>query len=193
MDYIRAFISIELPDNVRSDLQKLQEDFKRSFPRFRWVSVNSVHLTLKFLGNVAPDQIEPIKKDLGKIAEEHPAFRLSLKDTGLFPNMRRPRVVWVGLGENIDALSQVQKHIDSALTPLGFPPEKRDFTPHLTLARVPEGMRPDELEEFGKQWTAVKFAGGRYFEAKGINLMKSTLKPTGAVYDVLASFPLRSI
>mgnify|MGYP001600779066 CR=1 FL=1 len=133
-----------------------------------------------------------IRKELQKIAEEQSAFRLSLKETGLFPDMRRPRVVWVGLGDDIKALSQLQSHIDSALTPVGFVSEKRDFTPHLTLARIPEGLKPPELEDFGKQWAAVQINTNLNFMATSVNLMKSTLRSAGAIYDVLASFQLKS-
>lgn len=192
MDYIRSFISIELPENIRAGLQNIQEDFRKSFPQCRWVSVTSIHLTLKFLGNIAENQLDPIKKELQRIADKQTAFRLSLKDTGLFPNIRRPGVVWVGLGDDIETLVQLQEHIDSALTPLGFIPEKRKFTPHLTLARIPEGLKPAELEDFGKQWTSAKIKPGFNFAANSVNLMKSTLKPTGAIYDILAVFPLGS-
>lgn len=193
MEYVRSFIAIDLPENIRSEMRQLQEDFKESFPRFKWVSVTSIHLTLKFLGNVANNKLDPIRKELQRIAEEQPSFRLSLKETGLFPDIRRPRVVWVGLGDDIESLSQLQGRIDSALTPIGFVPEKRAFTPHLTLARIPEGLKPVELEEFGKQWTAAEIKSSPYFIVKAANLMKSTLKPTGAVYDVLASFQLKSL
>lgn len=192
MEYIRSFISIDLPGNIRSELQKLQEDFRKSFPGFKWVSITSIHLTLKFLGNVGDNQIDSVKNELQKISAQQAAFRLSLKETGLFPNIKRPRVVWAGLGDDIEVLSQLQKRIDSALTPLGFIPEKRNFTPHLTLARIPEVPKPAELEEFGKQWTATRITGGTYFVVKAVNLMKSTLRPTGAIYDVLAAFPLKS-
>jgi len=193
VEYVRSFIAIDLPENIKSEIRQLQEDFRKSFPRFKWVLITSIHLTLKFLGNVADNQLDPIRKELQKIAEEQPAFRLSLKETGLFPDMRRPRVVWVGLGDDIEALSHLQKRIDSALTPLGFVPEKRAFTPHLTLARIPEGLKPVELEEFGKQWIATQINSSLYLVVKAVNLMKSTLRPTGAVYDVLASFPLKSL
>ena len=193
MEYVRSFIAIDLPENIRSELRRLQEHFKKSFHRFKWVSVTSIHLTLKFLGNVTYGQLDPIKKELQKIAEEQPAFRLSLRETGLFPDMRRPRVVWVGLGDDIKALSQLQLSIDSALTPLGFVPEKRDFTPHLTLARIPEGLKSPEPGSFGKQWASVQINTNLNFMATSVNLMKSTLRPAGAIYDVLASFYLKSL
>lgn len=190
MDYIRSFISIDLPESIRDELKNIQQNFRKDFPGFKWVSIASIHLTLKFLGNVAENQLDPIKKELQRIADKQTAFRLSLKDTGLFPNIRRPRVVWVGLGDDTETLIQLQEHIDSALIPMGFIPEKRKFTPHLTLARIPEGLKPAELEDFGKQWTSAKIRPGFNFAANSVNLMKSTLKPTGAIYDILAVFPL---
>lgn len=191
MEYIRSFISIDLPENIRSEIKSLQDSFRTSgFPHFRWVSISSIHLTLKFLGNVAENQVGPVKSALQTIAEQHPAFQLSLKQTGLFPNARRPRVVWVGFTGDVETLGRIQKNIDIALAPLGFIPEKRGFTPHLTLARIPEGMKAPELESFGKQWLAAEIRPGLDFPVSSLNLMKSTLRPTGAVYDVLASFPL---
>jgi 2'-5' RNA ligase len=193
MESIRAFIAIELPGSVRSALSKLQDDIKRSeHAPVKWVDPGSVHLTLKFLGNIAAVTISEITRAISEAVGADTRFRLELGELGVFPNLRAPRVVWVGLAGETAALSALQRSIESALIPIGFPPEKRSFSPHLTLGRVREMASPDERRSLGQTIASLQVASAGPFQVDAVNLMRSTLTPQGALYTRLYSAALRS-
>ena len=192
MTGIRSFVAIELPDEVRNALADLQEDLKVQAPpkAVRWTRPTSIHLTLQFLGDVAPAQVEAIADALRGVCAEHTPFAFELKSLGVFPNPKRPRIVWVGVAEPSGTLVAVQKGVSQALVPLGFEPEKRAYTPHLTIGRAARHASRADLAEVGDLITRsdVGTLGQVYVEH--ITLMKSDLQPSGAVYSTLAVLPL---
>ena len=138
MDAIRAFIAIELPVPILDQLGQVEARLKPHMPLdcIRWVKPDSIHLTLKFLGQVPSDQIALILSSLrAAVASQH-TFTLEVAEAGCFPNLHRPRVVWVGVQEHDHRLHGLQRAVENAIAPLGYPTEIRDFTPHLTLGRV---------------------------------------------------------
>jgi RNA 2',3'-cyclic 3'-phosphodiesterase len=183
---IRAFIAIELPDEIRRSLAQLQTRLKTGGQSsVRWVNPNSIHLTLQFLGNIAGNRVEEITHAIDAAADGITPFSIEVKGTGVFPNARRTRVAWVGLSEDLDKLLLLQKRIESNLEKLGFVPEARDFTPHLTLARVNEQATPQEREKFGELVTGAKFEAG-IINVEGVSLMKSQLNRGGAIYTQIS-------
>ena len=137
MEQIRSFIAIELPDELKSGLIQLEARLKLDKqPWVKWVNPASIHLTLKFLGNIAVDRTGEITRAMEEAVQGISPFHLEVKELGVFPNLRRVQVAWVGISGEVDKLSQLQKRIETTLTPLGFAPESRAFTPHLTLARL---------------------------------------------------------
>lgn len=191
MEEIRCFIAIELPDEIRDGLGRLIARLKSRQPDVKWVDPSSIHLTLKFLGNIAPGRVDEITEAISDAASGIPPFSLEIKDLGVFPGLNHVRVVWVGVEGETDKLLQLQKHLQTNLDILGFPPEERDFTPHLTLARVRDNSSPAERQELGQLVTATKVPSIGRFTAKSVSLMRSQLARTGAVYTQIASVELK--
>ena len=192
MEQVRSFIAIELPDELKEALNQLQAHFRLSgLPSVKWVDPYSIHLTLKFLGNIAVAKISEITQAIREAAQGITPFRLETKGLGAFPGLKRVQVVWIGIGGEVEKLSQFQQRIDSALVPLGFTAESRSFTPHLTLARLRDQAFPDERERLGQLIASAKFETAHVIKVDSINLMKSQLTREGAIYTRLDSVDLR--
>lgn len=188
MEQIRAFIAIELPETLRKQLYHLQNMLKKETGiSAKWVDPYGVHLTLKFLGYVPSSQIEEIKKSMEQAASGIAPFRLEIKNLGVFPNLAKVQVIWVGLGGDTDKLSQLQKRLEENMSRLGFAPEGRAFTPHLTLARVRERTSAEEQQRLGKLIASGTLDEPSRFEVSVVNLMRSQLTPQGAIYSQLYS------
>ncbi len=187
MEQVRLFIAIELPDELRLGLDQLQARLKtgKQLP-VKWVDPYSIHLTLKFLGNIAIDKISEITKAMEAAVQRMSPFHLEVSGLGTFPNLRRVQVVWVGVSGEIAQLSQLQQRIESNLAPLGFAAESRPFTPHLTLARLRERASLDERQSFGQLIASTKFEAVYGFSVDSINLMRSQLTREGAIYTRLS-------
>jgi len=192
MEQIRSFIAIELPDDLRAGLAQLQDRLKEgNQPPVKWVDPNSIHLTLKFLGNIAVDKIGEITKAMEKAAQEIPPFQLKVKDLGVFPNLRRVQVAWVGINGEIDKLSHLQQRIELNLAPLGFARESRPFVAHLTLARLRDRASPDERQKFGQLIINTELEAVYTIKVDSINLMRSQLTREGAIYSQISSVRLK--
>lgn len=191
MDVIRSFIAIDLPASVRAELASLVEKLKaRQHPFVKWVEPENMHLTIKFLGNVAVDSIPQIVDAMSTVARCHYPFELQVTGTGAFPNWQRPQVVWVGVRGQLDRLNGLQKELEAVLSPLGFPPEPRAFSAHLTLGRLRERVTADERRRFAQFAQNVKFETNLSFEVNAIRLMRSQLTPAGPIYSELARVKL---
>jgi len=192
MEQIRAFIAIELPEEVKSALAQLEAELKMGGPpSVKWVDPGAIHLTLKFLGNIAADKVDKITRVIEEAAEGISPFHLEVKGLGVFPNLRRVRVIWVGVEGELAPLSQLQQHIESRLAPLGFPPESRPFTPHLTLARVREQVSPNEQQRLGQLIASTRFETAHRFNVDSVSLMRSQLTKEGAIYSQISSIKLK--
>ena len=192
MEQVRSFIAIELPDELKTGLSRLQAQLKTGNPPWvKWADLHGIHLTLKFLGNVAIDRTGEITGAMEAAAQGISPFVLQVKDLGVFPNLRRVQVVWVGIGGEIDKLNQLQQHLESNLARLGFAPESRPFTPHLTLARLRDRASPDERQRLGQLVADTRFEEAYNFKIAAINLMKSQLTREGAIYHRISSVELK--
>ncbi|MBN1862988.1 MAG: RNA 2',3'-cyclic phosphodiesterase [Dehalococcoidales bacterium] len=190
MEPVRSFIAIELPDELKQQLTRLETELKKDGPPgVKWVSPESIHLTLKFLGNIAADKIEAVTGVMTESARGIVPFRLSARGLGVFPNPKRAQVVWVGMEGDLDQLRQLQKQLEAELDRLGFPPEARAFTPHLTLARLRNYASPEERQRFGRLIADREFSAGD-IEVESLSLMRSQLTRSGAVYSRLSSVRL---
>ena len=192
MEQVRSFIAIELPEEIKQGLSQLEAQLKLGKQSsVKWVDPYSVHLTLKFLGNVPVNKIGDITRAIEDAVHGVSPFHLEVKDLGVFPNLRRVQVVWVGVSGQLDRLCQLQQRIESNLAPLGFAPESRRFTPHLTLARVRDWAPPDERQRFGQLIANARFETDYTFEVEAISLMKSQLTREGAIYSQISSVQLK--
>ena len=193
MKQIRSFIAIELPDELKLALGQLEARLQSDQqPWVKWVNPQSIHLTLKFLGNIAINRTNEITRAMDEAAQEIPPFHLEVKELGIFPNLKRMQVAWVGISGEINKLSRIQQRIESNLAPLGFTAESRPFTPHLTLARLRDQVSPDERQRFGQLVADTKFEAVYTFRVDSISLMKSQLTREGAIYNRLSSVGLKS-
>jgi len=191
MEQVRCFIAVELPEEIKAALSRLQAQLKSGaqFP-VKWVDPYSIHLTLKFLGNVNADMTSQITEAMKEGAQGVSPLHLEIKDLGVFPNLRRVQVVWVGVSGDLDKLRQLQRDIESALARLGFAPEGRAFTPHLTLARVRERASPDERQRLGELIAGTKFEAENAFPVEAVSLMRSQLTREGAIYSKISAVAL---
>lgn len=179
---IRAFIAVVLPETVKEALGGVQQEMKQVGAEARWVRPQGIHLTLKFLGDISVEQVPSIRQAMEEAARGSGPFEVRIAGVGVFPNERRPRVIWVGLEEPTGALVSLQKSLEAALRPLGFKPEGRPFKGHLTLARI---KAPGRTGGVLKAIEAQKDVDLGKMSVDKIVLYQSTLKPTGAVYAAL--------
>ena len=191
MERIRSFIAIELPSEIKAGLTSLEERLKvGQHPFIKWVDPEGIHLTLKFLGNIATTTVPDIIEAIARIAQPISPFHLQIGGLGAFPNWQRPQVVWVGVGGEVQKLATLQRGMEVALASLGFPPESRSFSPHLTLGRLRERASPGDRRRFAQWAQSVKFEASLPFEVDALRLMRSQLTPSGAIYSQLASVEL---
>ncbi|HET7213449.1 MAG TPA: RNA 2',3'-cyclic phosphodiesterase [Terriglobia bacterium] len=181
---MRAFIAIELPESIREALRREQARFRQVCPDARWTRPEGIHLTLKFLGEISAPQEAEVKNTLSRM-ERFEKFTVRVQGFGFFPSAKRPRVFWAGLDAPPE-LAQMAAQVENALAPLGFPPENRDFKPHLTLARF-KVPRPQPRIEALLAVQSSSLLGS--FEVSEFFLWESRLLPGGAEYHKMARFP----
>jgi 2'-5' RNA ligase len=194
MEQVRCFIAIELPPEIKRGLRELQSRLKAaSQAPIKWVEPENIHLTLKFLGNVAADRTGAIAEAMTGSVGGMSSFQLGVKELGVFPNPRRVQIVWVGVSGELDKLANLQRRLESGLESLGFAAEGRRFTPHLTLARLRDRVTPDEREKLGRLIAETEFDAAHIFSVENINLMKSQLTSEGPIYSRLSSVALKPL
>jgi len=192
MALIRAFIAVELPEDLKKELNEMDAQLKKTSPPVvKWVDPNSIHITLKFLGEISEDNIEELMLAIEESAQGTLPFQLEVRGLGAFPNLERPQVLWAGVKGELEKIIQLQKSIESNTEQLGFPRESRVFSPHLTLGRVRDEARPKERQRLGKLLTDTTFTALHNIDVDAVNLMKSQLTPGGAVYSCIGSVKLK--
>ncbi len=192
MPCIRSFIAVPLDRQLLQQIANISQMLKESVRGggVSWVQPASIHLTLKFLGEIQPGKATEIKQVLQTLVPKFEQFELTAAGLGCFPNINRPRVVWVGLQAPAE-LEQLQNSIEDACVELGFEREQRKFSPHLTLARVKPFARQEDvicLQQALSRIPALKLGCSH---AREVILFKSDLQPTGAVYTPLVSVQLK--
>ncbi len=184
---MRLFVALDLPEAVRRSLADVIEQLKPKCREARWVRPESMHLTLKFIGHAIADgdaqKLGELRAALSAIHSNEP-IELHFRGIGFFPNERRPRVVWCGI-QAAPNLAEIAVKIDRALGALGIPREKRDFVPHLTLARIDPPRRVDALARAAAQLQSADFGSARESE---FFLFESKLKPSGAEYTKIEAY-----
>lgn len=180
---MRLFVAVDVPERVKAALEAAVVDpLRAAVAGARWTRPEGRHLTLKFLGEVPDERVAAVAGALHGAASGHSAYDASFERLGCFPNPRRARVLWVGLGEGAERTAAVAESVESALGPLGFPRESRRFTAHLTLARFKVPGPVGELD--------ASAAPADRFVVDEIVLFRSQLHPHGARYTALERFRL---
>lgn len=157
----------------------------------KWVDPDSIHLTLKFLGNIDPGIISKITSALEEAVRGTPPFGIVVGGLGVFPNISRVRVVWVGLSGEVAKLGQLQQRIETGLVPLGFAAESRSFTPHLTVGRVNDYASPGERQDLGQLVTGTAFEAKYKINVDAVHLIKSQLTREGPIYSKISTVALK--
>jgi RNA 2',3'-cyclic 3'-phosphodiesterase len=184
---IRAFLAIDPPGEILQAIGRIQGRLQRLIRGdVRWVRPEAIHLTLKFFGDIPETAVEIIAAVVGKAAAGMAPFSFVIDGTGVFPDRRRPRVLWLGMEGDVERLLSFQRQLEGELGTLGFPAEERPFRPHLTLARIKSSRGLAGLEKAMEKGEG--YAAGE-FTAPGIGLIRSELTPRGAVYTTLNWFP----
>lgn len=192
IDSWRLFIAVEVPPDARRALERVQAELQREVPDHvvRWVRPEGIHVALKFLGDVPRGSIAEIQLALEEAVRGHGPFSLTAFGLGAFPNTRRPRVVWIGVEGEIRRLKALRRSVEETVSPLGYPSEDRPFEPHLTLGRVERGASRSELDLIGDLVERSEIGELASWRVEAVSLMRSELKPGGAVYTEVYRAPL---
>jgi RNA 2',3'-cyclic 3'-phosphodiesterase len=181
---VRLFVALQIPFAVRENLGALIRELRAIAPQAKWVRAENLHLTLKFIGEVAATKLETIRTALAGVRSDSPVT-LDFRGLGFFPTEKHPRVFWTGIEASAN-LKALAADLESAAEKFGIPREKRDFSPHLTLARLETRSLPEKLRSAIKENSAREFGSLR---TNQFHLIESKLKPAGAEYTTLQSFP----
>jgi 2'-5' RNA ligase len=192
MTLIRAFIAITLPSEIKTELESTIQKFKAERVKgVRWVAVENIHLTLRFLGDTSPADLEQLTKILQAECTAYSSFAVEVAGVGAFPNPRRPRIIWVGL-QAPAVLTELAASIESAARSIGIQPEERAFSPHLTLGRVKNDASPADILNLSAALNSIDVGSLGGFTVTRFTLFRSDLRPQGPLYSVLAQFNLLS-
>jgi 2'-5' RNA ligase len=186
---LRTFIAIDLPAGIRTQIHDHQHSLARVLddPPIRWVKPDSIHLTLKFLGEISPQKAELIGTEMPLKVGGFAAANLLVGGLGCFPNFNRPRVLWIGLQDQSDVLRAIQDHLERWLQSMGFEAEKRNFSPHLTIGRIHRRVGNHQRKEIGERLKDCEVPELGSFMVNALYLYMSELKSSGAVYTRLAT------
>ena len=192
-DQLRLFIAVALPPEVRETLARVIGRLRDAELRgVRLVAPEGVHVTLKFLGNVDVALVASLAEALGEAGSGVAPFELALRGVGAFPEERAPRVLWAGIAGDTEALAGLARRVDEACATLGFARERRQFAPHLTLARMRDTATPEDRVRAAQALAAAGSDVGGAFAVDALHLIRSTLTPSGARYETLHNAPLRT-
>jgi len=175
---MRTFIAIEIPEKIKKTIERWQAPLKEAPAAVSWVKPGNIHITLKFLGDVEDSRINEIGESVKSAVGSFSPFRLSIEGAGGFPNLKHPRVIWVGIINEQGELKRLAESVDNEMSSLGFPREKRSFKPHLTVGRVKSQRRIETVTELIH---LNRFYGGE-FQVENVIVMKSQLHPAGSIY-----------
>jgi RNA 2',3'-cyclic 3'-phosphodiesterase len=187
---MRVFIAIDIDDKIRKAIADLQKQIasKVSVKQgdLKWVEPNNIHLTLKFLGEISDEQVAEVSEIAKTVAQAHQKFDLEIGSVGSFGG-RSAKVIWVGVGKGTEESLALQDDLNDLLTPLGYPKEQREFSPHLTLCRVNHPIAGLKMGEAIAQFSHLKLGS---IAADALCVYQSQLTPAGPTYTLLASFSL---
>lgn len=189
MSKIRTFIAIEIPAEIQNKIGELQNSLKKIGGRVSWTKPGNIHLTLKFLGDTDEKIIDEIATELQQIVKDRASFKININGAGVFPNFKRPRVIWVGARSEGKQLQELAAKVQDCMENFGFEKERRRFSAHLTLGRVKDTKGIEAVMEQLKSYENFEMGS---FDVKQFYLIKSELHSAGAIYTPLKKIILKS-
>lgn len=176
---MRTFLAVEIPEQVRKEVDRFINKEKNTRLPIKWIKVDNLHITLKFLGEIDEKKRQEILSVLEEISKSKPSFQMDLEGVGCFPHLKNPRVLWIGVHQGNEVLIDIANELEEGLSPFGFKMEKR-FHGHLTIGRVKKFCKVDDI--------LARSFKSEIFSAGAITLFKSTLTPQGPIYEALEKF-----
>lgn len=191
---MRTFVAIDFSPQIKGKIGEIIEYFKTQTPDYalKWVEPQNLHMTIKFLGEVSEGHLRTIKDVLSDTLEGISAFEIEVTGMGMYPSTQKPRVIWLGV-EGSEPLKDIHQSLDQALQKASIPPDKRGLSPHLTIARVRRNVETLIVQDIGKTLSQFKIDSLGKCTIDRIVLYKSTLTPSGPIYDPLLSIPLDKV
>jgi 2'-5' RNA ligase len=185
----RIFVAVEISEAARRRVADYIENLRKEFPKIRvgWEKPEKLHLTLKFLGDCGEKQLSELEKIVEEISAEISNFKIQISETGVFPNARNPRVLWIDVKDEAGNLARINERLETECEKIGFEKERRNYVPHLTIGRVRE---PNRARELAQKHLENKFEPVEFTVSK-IVIYESRLQPTGSVYSVVSSYKLK--
>ena len=185
---MRTFISIEIPENIKDNIEKSIGEMKLTLSPLKWLDKKNLHITLKFLGWVVDDKMGDMISSVTDIAKDFGSIKMHFAGLGVFPDTKHPRVIWVGVNKGNDRVKELAEKIDTRLLSEGYrKEEEREFSPHLTIGRIKEKIDAEPLSKFMGKNAMTEFGE---FTADHISVMKSTLKRSGPIYEEIKQVKL---
>lgn len=185
---VRSFIAIPVPSEGITVLQETVKKLDSELGNcVRWVRPEGIHLTLKFMGDIPAGMVQRVLEPLPSVTARFSPFGLSIAGLGVFPNLRRPRVLWAGVDGDMETLSALQLAVDDAVADLGLPKEQRAFSPHLTLGRVRRDVPEGQLRKLGQTVQQGELPGAPSWTADTVNLMRTELDHAGSRHYLVGS------
>ena len=186
---LRVFLAVELSSNLRKKVAELQRELRGTLPTINWVHPESIHLTLKFLGYIAPAMVEQLLTAIEPIRKRQTSIMVEIQGLGVFPHIHRPRILWIGCTGDMPSLLNCVSRIEGTLEAFGFPPEEKPYHPHLTLARIKhDNSKVGNLLAHSGLLEQPRSLGPWHIDR--ITLFRSDLSPKGVAYTALWTVPL---
>ena len=187
-EHVRAFVAVDAAEELRAPIEALQDRLRSAGADVKWVDSHQFHITLKFLGDVAVGDVAAVVDAVKGAVASVPSFQMCLHGVGAFPSARQPRAVWIGATDGADAMAELAKAVDDALSPLGFERERRPFRSHLTLGRV----RSDRgIVSLARRLNEEQHTAIGTMRVQQVVVMRSVLTPKGPIYTRLGLAPLK--
>lgn len=186
MNSLRVFVAIEIPEEIKQVIARQTVEMRAAVGRsVRWVVAENNHLTLKFIGAFKPAHLDVFERAVRDVCDRQAPFNITVDGLGCFPNIRSPRVIWIGMKQPAPVLEQFQANLEAVSTPLGYPAEARSFSAHLTIGRVRGQITLEELRILQAQLHTFKLGEAGMFVVRSVTLFKSDLQPSGPRYTPL--------
>ena len=189
---MRAFIAIVLPSGIKGAVSKIQGELKTTLPKISWTKPDNLHITLKFLGEISPQQLSNIKQVITEVAKTNTWFQIKFKTIGVFPNIKQARIIWIGTNQVPLRMKKIVEQLELKCMKLGIPKEKRLFYNHITVGRIKNNTNTTDLEKELNKVRRDLINKDFEFDVGRIILFKSTLASTGPTYTVLDETSLKT-